>query len=356
VHIPEAQNVIKNIWDEAFKILKPKTIHIGFDEIGMIGFHWPREKEIDLWKIQMPFMANYAQKSKAHLMIWGDMGLGPGEGPDALNGRTNERAAIIRSTIPIGTYVADWHYINNSQPDIYKPSLEIWQKNNNIPIAAPWLHPNNIYGFIHAAISKNVGILQTTWADFESNEQNMIANIEQFGAYILALDYAWSGRPELPENLPYNPVHEWCQRFYRQSLPIKKLQRIKINASLGTIDSCNIAELQDKIHMSLSFNKTLSQGYAAKAQSSHIFIEGQPLAKLKCYNNGVLIHDKILRYGVEVRSLNDLRPIMASTPGKDKSTYYHFFIENTEIDEIVLESLHPCSSLLIQDIMLFAQQ
>lgn len=61
----------------------------------------------------MKYMADYAKSRKSGLMIWGDMGLGPEEGPDALNGRTKERAALIRSTIRSGTYVADWHYLDD---------------------------------------------------------------------------------------------------------------------------------------------------------------------------------------------------------------------------------------------------
>lgn len=36
-----ATKSIKKIWDEAIELLEPKTIHVGFDEIGMIGFNWP---------------------------------------------------------------------------------------------------------------------------------------------------------------------------------------------------------------------------------------------------------------------------------------------------------------------------
>ena len=48
---PEAVLAIHKIWDEALQLLKPTTIHAGFDEIGMIGFNWPREKEIELFQI-----------------------------------------------------------------------------------------------------------------------------------------------------------------------------------------------------------------------------------------------------------------------------------------------------------------
>ncbi len=124
--LPESQKAVKQLWDETFALLKPTTMHIGFDEIGMIGFNQPKEKEVTYFKTQINLLHNYAQQKNAKLMLWGDMGLGPGEGPDALNRHTKERAATIRSFIPAGSYVADWHYINNPNPEIYKTNLQIW--------------------------------------------------------------------------------------------------------------------------------------------------------------------------------------------------------------------------------------
>lgn len=50
------------LWEEAVELLQPKTIHVGFDEIGMIGFHWPREKEIALFQQQLDRLYRFSKK------------------------------------------------------------------------------------------------------------------------------------------------------------------------------------------------------------------------------------------------------------------------------------------------------
>jgi len=348
--LPEARQTVRRLWDETFTLLKPGTIHIGFDEIGMIGFHLPREKEIDLWKTQMKFMADYAKNHNAGLMIWGDMGLGPGEGPDALNGRTKERAALIRSTIPSGSYVADWHYLGDKNPEIYKPNLKIWKENKNIPVASPWLHPQNIYGFVHAAIDEDIGVLQTTWADFESSEHNMIINIEQFGAYILALDYAWSGRKELPDQLPYHYIREWNKRFYRQPLPVKTIKRYSLNAKLAVFDKCNPSKNNEEWIEAMTYKETKAKGYSIQGSTSCMLPEGEVVGRLRFYKNKKLMYEKVLRYGVEIRSENDKRPLFAHVPGKAGHVLYDFGLNNIGTDEVKVEGIHPCSGLKIENL------
>lgn len=350
--IPQSQTAVKQLWDETFALLKPQTMHIGFDEIGMIGFHQPREKEVDYFKTQINFLHNYAQQKNAKLMLWGDMGLGPGEGPDALNGHTKERAATIRSFIPNSSYVADWHYINNSNPEIYKTNLQIWKQNNNMPLASPWLWPNNVRGFVHAAIDKGAGVLQTTWADFESSEKNMLLNIEQFGAYILAMDYAWSGRKELPEQLPYDPIAEWATRFYSQAKPVQNKNGWRIHEPMQFQNISSTAQKDLPASYKLNFSKKASSGFAVKARTETVLQEGAPVAEISFYNNDQIVFKKQLRYGVDVRSTNDARMIFAHTKGKEEQTLYEFFQKQLNITAIEIKNLHPASGMKIIELLL----
>lgn len=350
--LPQSQKAVKQLWDETFALLKPTTMHIGFDEIGMIGFNLPREKEVDFFKTQINFLHNYAQQKNAKLMLWGDMGLAPGEGPDALNGHTKERAAMIRSYIPKESYVADWHYINNSNPDIYKTNLQIWKQNNNLPLASPWLWPNNVRGFVHAAIDENAGVLQTTWADFESSEKNMLLNIEQFGAYILAMDYAWSGRKELPEQLPYNAIEEWVTRFYSQPKSIQNKNGWRINDSIQFQNSTSTAQMNLPDAYKFSWNSIASSGFVLKATTDIILQEGTPVAEIIFYSNNQLVYKKQLRYGVDVRSVADARMIFASTKGKDEKTLYEFFQKQLNITGIEIKNLHSASGMKVEELLL----
>ena len=350
--LPKARQAIKQLWDEAFTLLKPTTIHIGFDEIGMIGFNIPREKEIDFFKSQITLLSNYAKSKKAKLMIWGDMGLAPGEGPDALNGVSKKRAAIIRSFIPAGTYIGDWHYLNNPDPEVYKTNLQIWKQNNNFPLASPWLWPNNIRGFVHAAIDEKAGVLQTTWADFESSEKNMLQNIEQFGAYILAMDYAWSGRKELPEKLPYDAVEEWASRFYSQPKPISNKNGWRISEPVQLQNITAAAQMNLPVAYNLKWKPVSSSGFVFKATTETILPEGTPVAVVQFMENEKVVYEKQIRYGVEIRSKTDQRNIYAHTPGKDEKTLFVFFQKQLTITGVRIKNLHAASGLAIDELML----
>ena len=353
--LPAAQLALRKIWDEAFDLLKPRIMHVGFDEIGMIGFHLPRERELDFWQIQIKYLRDYAKKQKARLMLWGDMGLAPGEGPDALNGKTPARATFLRSTIPAGSYVADWHYLGESNPEPYRKSLRIWKDNRNIPLASPWFLPDNIYGFTHAAIKEQAGLLQTTWADFESSERNMLLNIEQFGAYVLALDYAWSGRLTKPENLPYHAVETWSSRFYQQPKPLVELNGYVVAEDASFQDLTNDLRQNLPSTASWSFPAITTSGLRLEAVTSHILPEATPVARLKAWHNDTLVWEYTLRYGAEIRAADDERAIHAHTPGNDIKTFFLFFKNQEIINRLEWKQLHPAAGAEAKTLTLISE-
>jgi hypothetical protein len=330
--LPASKDAVLSIWKEAIALLSPKTIHVGFDEIGMIGFHEPRENELKYWDTQLSLMDSMAKANKLGLMIWGDMGLSPSECPDACNGLYDERAKAIRSTIPKGTYIADWHYLSNNDPSVYLPNLNTWLREGQIPIASTWFYPNNIKGFIQAAQQVKAGVLQTTWADFESSEKNMFLNIEQFGAYILALEYAWSGRTELPEDLPYRPIEKWNSLYFDQAKPTGVL------SGQSFLISGQQKYFQQIVRFGHEPIKT--RGFGIQLSSNIILPEGAVVGEISFLENGA--EKKILlRYGVELRGETDLRPSFARIEGKEKDVLYHFFPDITAISRFSIKSNHP---------------
>ena len=348
---PAATKAIKKIWDEAINLLEPKTIHIGFDEIGMIGFNWPREKEIDLFKKQINWLSNYSKKKNLSLMIWGDMGLAPGEGPDACNGITPTRALEIRNSIPKNTWVADWHYIGNADPNTYKKNLAIWKESGLRPIASPWFIGDNIRGFTLAAIEQQAGVLQTTWADFESSEPNLLKNIEQFGAYVLALDYAWSGRPEMPKKLSYDPIHEFTSRLYRQPLPLGSLKGWNWTGNAELFNICeNSSTTRASTFILKSEDEKLISGIKFSLATSLILPEATPTATLQLVRKNKIIYETTMLYGREIRAIKDPRPIFKRTPEKDKADWYLFLQTPQQIDHIVIQSLHPAAGIIIKEV------
>lgn len=344
-----AQQAILSIWNEAFALLQPRTIHVGFDEIGMIGFNLDREKEVSFFKTQIELLHRYATQKKASLMIWGDMGLAPGEGPDACNGITPPRASAIRKSIPKGTWVADWHYLGNPDPEVYRGSLQLWKKEGVKPLASPWLLANNVRGFTLAAIEEQAGLLQTTWADFESSEKNMLLNIEQFGAYVLALDYAWSGRKELPEALPYDPIRFWTQRFYGQSLPLKEKMGKVFDQTLALQNSSSaIGQNRPAVATFVLDQPFLASGLHLAAFTETILPEAAPVVIVTGFTQDRPVFETTLRYGAEVRSLQDDRPCYAAVAGKEEKDWYLFFERSLSIDKITVRSLNSAAGFTVK--------
>lgn len=349
----KGKRVMLTLWEEAVELLQPKTIHVGFDEIGMIGFHWPREKEIALFQQQLARLYRFSKKRKLELMIWGDMGLAPGEAPDACNGVNRERAAKIRSSIPKNTWIADWHYVGNPDPGAYSSNLQLWKNEGFRPIASPWYVPENIRGFTLAANQEKAGVLQTTWADFESSEMNMLKNIEQFGAYVLALDYAWSGRKELPAELPYHGVTEWTKRFYRQPLPISPRNGLSWKGKLEfeNVTHSTGLSLPNQLSYSLGSIQKI-EGIKINFQTTQILPEATPVAILTGWKEGRSVFTIPLLYGRDIRAELDKRPIYVAVMEKGEKEWYYFFNTTTGVDKIELQQIHPAAGIRLTELVL----
>lgn len=217
---PRTHELLGQIWDEAIALLRPKTIHFGLDEVDMIG--WPDDPQLvtDLWKIQLPALAKIAQKHGVAMMLWGDKALAPGEAADAAHGDSPEHAEARRSVIPRGAYIADWHYKADPDPAVFTPSLDLWKRKGFRPIASGWYAPENVRGLGLAAVQTRAGYLQTTWAGYESSQAAMESNLDQFAAMILAAEYAWSGRKEMPDDLGYRYREQFFRMFFEEPRPI----------------------------------------------------------------------------------------------------------------------------------------
>lgn len=219
----KSQQLLTSLWKEAVDLLKPKTVHFGLDEIDNRGLPDDPGFTTTLWRSHTPFLMNLAKELQVQPMMWGDIMLGPGEAIDAVHAKSVAEAKTRRSVVPKGTWIADWHYKEDSNPANFK-SLDLWKAEGQRPLAATWDKPGNIYGFTHAAIKAGTpGVLQTTWAGYESSELGMIRAFPQFAAYILSAEYAWSGRIEKPQNLPYDPVDVLRRVYFSPAEPARSI-------------------------------------------------------------------------------------------------------------------------------------
>ena len=118
------------------------------------------------------------------------------------------RAEIDRKTI-----IVDWHYAASADAR----SLEILRHDGFRVVAASWYTPENIFHLSQAALASGAeGLLQTTWVGYFPDERAMKRQLQQFNAFVLAAEYAWSGRMESPSQLGYDPK-EVFRRAYTRS-------------------------------------------------------------------------------------------------------------------------------------------
>ena len=229
-----AKSLLKNLWDEVAEVTKAKTFHFGLDEVDMRGFDAvPGDRRAglvtDLWQEELPFLGSIAKSHGAEMMLWGDKGLAPGEAPDAALGDDKANAQARRDAIPKGAYIADWHYLADPKPQTFLKPLQIWRNEGYRPIASAWYRPENIRGFYLAADLEGAGTLQTTWAGYESNEANMLREIGQFNAMVLAADYSWSARQDNLNRLGYDPVEVFRRMYFGEPSPLSARPAIALS-------------------------------------------------------------------------------------------------------------------------------
>jgi len=362
---PKAQEALRAIWKEAVNATGAKTLHFGLDEVDMIG--WAKKDPewiTTLWESHLPFLAGIAQEHGARMMLWGDMLLAPGESVDFANAEYPEQARRRRDVVPKGSLIADWHYLAESDPAKYAPSFDILQAAGLIPVASTWFFPENIRGFNLAAIQRNLGTLQTTWADFESAEANMLKYFPQFGAYLLSLDYAWSGRKELPRDLPYDPAALWARLFYRMPLPVNPKKGYFIAEANATEETCGTFKFRliskgsenTAIQLPVGTQSTTS-GAALLIENPTWADENEPLANIEFqFDNGGKI--KIpLRYGVHLRSPSDPRPVLSGYRNDEgRSAVYLPFPQSAGVSKIVFESTNPYGRTALKGLTLIQAQ
>lgn len=217
---PKTYDFITKIYDEAVDLFDhPRYFHIGHDEVTGLG-QFPNDAQCkkksvgDLFVGDVLKIHDHLKKKGARVMMWGDMLLAPGESPDATNAPTKEEARRRRDLLPKDIIFADWHYAPSDPGEFH--SARILQDEGFGHIAATWYTPANIANYAAAEKKNNGGgLLQTTWAGYNSRETNLNENFDQFTAFILAAEFAWNSGATSLENLPYQPAEEFRRQWSR---------------------------------------------------------------------------------------------------------------------------------------------
>jgi len=209
VNNPKSFEFIQDVLNECLPIFGSKFCHIGHDEVTMRGRfpnpECPRCKDATTTALVVKhanLLTEWLGKRGVESMIWGDMLLGPGEAKDATHAKTLADARQRRAEIDRKTIIVDWHYAASADAR----SLDILRHDGFRVVAASWYTPENIFHLSQAALASGAeGLLQTTWVGYFPDERAMKRQGQQLSAFVLAAEYAWSGRMESPSQLGYDP-------------------------------------------------------------------------------------------------------------------------------------------------------
>lgn len=193
---PRTYAFIFEVYAEAIELFKPKTFHIGHDEYADRG-RVPFREESKKHSVESLFVQDtlklraWFKKQNIRVMMWGDMLLAKGEGPDACHAKSKDVAETMRLQIPKDIIISDWHYADDA-PEAFV-NLDVFEEAGFETIAATWNRPGNIKNFAHAAYrAKSNGLLQTTWAGYSLDDASFQKNMPQYLAYVLAAESAWN--------------------------------------------------------------------------------------------------------------------------------------------------------------------
>lgn len=319
---PGSKKAIETLWGEAIALLKPKTIHFGLDEIDIRGIRSTPEFTTQLWLAQMPNLAGIATKHSVTPMFWGDKGLAPGQAIDAALGDNPVEAQKRRAAFPRTSYIADWHYKNDNKSERYMQSLNLWKREGLTPIGCGWFNADNIRGFTEACYRAGAGYLQTTWAGYESSEEAMLREFRQFAAYVLAADYAWSGRAELPSQLNYDPADIFARLYFSEPSPLSESDGTALpgtrNITIGdvTFRRGNVYGLtsllspmasSDPMRLTIEPRGLTGRVVAFAIDTVQQCSERDPVAEITVIDDKGKETSRRLVYGPDVRSGGDLR-------------------------------------------------
>ncbi len=219
VNNPKSFEFIQDVLNECLPIFESKFCHIGHDEVTMRGRfpnpECPRCKDATTTALVVKHanrLSEWLSRRGIEGMIWGDMLLGPGEAKDATHAKTLADARQRRAEIDKRTIIVDWHYAASADAR----SLEILRQDGFRVVAASWYTPQNIFHLSQAALAGGAeGLLQTTWMGYFPDERAMKDQLQQFTAFVLAAEYAWSGRNESPSQLGYDPKEVFRKAYAR---------------------------------------------------------------------------------------------------------------------------------------------
>ena len=213
---PKTYQFLDRLYDEVLDTFHSSVLCIGGDEVNLRGRYPYRSQGryptlADAYIAHVTRLHDDLKRKNVRTMLWGDMLLAPGEAAGDANAPSLADARQMRARLPKDILIADWRYSAND--DFRSP--QIFQSSGFGPVlGTTWDSPRDIARFAQSLVAAHqAGLLQTTWAGYNSSGKNLQHERRQFVALILAAEYAWSGRATPPEQLPYVPDRVFADAY-----------------------------------------------------------------------------------------------------------------------------------------------
>ncbi len=238
---PKSYALLFDIYDEAIRLFHPRVFHIGHDEVTNKG-RFPHDEVCSAKGLDRLFADDVARLTEflhargARPMLWGDMLLHATEAPDSANAASPEAARELRSLLPKEAMIADWHYAGVTE----YPSLALFTATGREVVVAGWWNPLNVAYLARAARAAGArGLLQTTWTGRFPTEKVLATEARQYEAILLAAEYAWSGRTDLPEEWDYSPGEQFARAW--AAAPADNTVRAGVLINLDRVAGLSVA-------------------------------------------------------------------------------------------------------------------
>ncbi len=388
---PGIYHFVHQIYSEAIQIFQPKIFHIGHDEINIFGKYPVRAADIKLgttriFNDDVHKISGWLASKGIQTMLWGDMMLDRQEVKDgAANANSLADATLSRKLLTPGAIVADWHY--GGDPPKSFNSLKLFRKDHIPTVASTWYNPLNIRNFAQAARKQHcLGLLQTCWAGYNISEQTLKDATNQFTAYVLAADYAWSGRKRMPNDLPYDPSNVLRRLWNAEPLRIVPISGRLVQLSAAAEPKLgHPAEIVSggwnlgKVAGRLDFNGALSNRSAPVRASLNVngqirgivlvgacrypVPKGTPILSVEVHYVDGQVATSVLRYGQEINAMSVHEPLLGAdivpagrfNQSRRYWSLWHWSNPNPLLDvtEVDLICRHPYAQPFITDLAIY---
>ncbi len=221
---PGARKMVFEVYDEALKLFKPRTFHIGHDEVffrdRLDYLNRDPSRLTDVIMEDTRIIHDWLKERGVRTMLWSDMFLYNDMGIDACNAPSAAEARRRRELLPKDSIICDWHY-EQHQPERFR-SLELFKSEGFDVIGCSWFRPPNITTLAEACGRFGaLGFMKTTWAGYNFQIDGNPDAWVQYGNTLLAGQYAWTAHNVPIEDLPFN-FREVFQDLWRERKPITK--------------------------------------------------------------------------------------------------------------------------------------